>query len=75
MAEHFTAAQDALHKFATSSDQRAEKLPAIRSKLASHELNKQAFGKLPESDELYTVYGEQSEHVLERRTARWRRGR
>lgn len=65
MAEHFTAAQEALHKFAKSADQRAEKLRAIRSKLAGHELNKQAFGKLPESDELYSAYDEQSEHVLE----------
>ncbi|MGW2026097.1 hypothetical protein [Streptomyces decoyicus] len=65
MSEQFSAAQEALHKFAKSSDQRAEKLRAIRSKLASHELNKEAFGKLPESDELYQAYDEQSEHCLD----------
>ncbi|UNO38725.1 hypothetical protein [Streptomyces sp. MST-110588] len=65
MADQFTAAQEALHKFAKSSDQRAEKLRAIRSKLASHSLNAQAFGKLPEADELYSAYAEQSEDSLE----------
>ncbi|CAM5295053.1 MULTISPECIES: hypothetical protein [Streptomyces] len=65
MPEQFTAAQEALHKFAKSSDQRAEKLRAIRSKLASHSLNQQAFGKLPEADELYSAYSEQSEDCLD----------
>ncbi|MGW1374962.1 hypothetical protein ACWD6P_11915 [Streptomyces sp. NPDC002446] len=65
MAEQFSAAQEALHTFARSADQRAEKLRAIRSRLASHRLSEQAFGKLPEADELYTAYDEQSEHVLE----------
>ncbi|MFH9420042.1 hypothetical protein [Streptomyces sp. NPDC017529] len=65
MPEQFTAAQEALHKFAKSSDQRAEKLREIRSKLASHSLNPEAFGKLPEAGELYTAYSEQSEDCLE----------
>ncbi|MFI9260353.1 hypothetical protein [Streptomyces sp. ISID311] len=64
MPEQFSAAQEALHKFAKSSDQRAEKLRAIRSKLASHNLSEQAFGKLPEADELYQAYHEQSEDAL-----------
>ncbi|MGG7571807.1 hypothetical protein [Streptomyces sirii] len=65
MPEQFTAAQEALHKFAKSSDQRAERLRAIRSRLAGHDLDREAFGRLPESGELYTAYDEQSEHVLE----------
>ncbi|WP_433857933.1 hypothetical protein [Streptomyces kronopolitis] len=65
MPEQFSAAQQALHTFAKSTDARAEKLRAIRSKLASHQLSKEAFGKLPESAELHQAYDEQSEHCLD----------
>ncbi|GAU70025.1 hypothetical protein SSP35_16_00200 [Streptomyces sp. NBRC 110611] len=65
MAEQFTAAQEALRKFAKTSEQRAEKLRAIRSSLASHSVHREAFGKLPESDEIAKDYEDRQEHVLE----------
>ncbi|MFI7101270.1 hypothetical protein ACIBK8_18075 [Streptomyces sp. NPDC050161] len=65
MAEQFTAAQDALHTFAKSSDERAEKLRAIRSSLGSHKVDREAFGKLPEADEISKDYEERQEDVLE----------
>ncbi|MEU9111865.1 hypothetical protein AB0D04_08755 [Streptomyces sp. NPDC048483] len=65
MAEQFTAAQEALRAFAKSADQRAEKVRDIRSSLASHAVHREAFGKLPESEEISTDYQERQEDTLE----------
>ncbi|MFF4701372.1 type VII secretion target [Streptomyces chattanoogensis] len=65
MAEQFTAAQEALRAFAKTADQRADKVRAIRSSLASHSVHREAFGKLPESEEISTDYEERQEDTLE----------
>ncbi|MFI0904005.1 hypothetical protein ACH4TE_10695 [Streptomyces sioyaensis] len=65
MPEQFSAAQEALHAFARSADQRAEKVRAIRSSLASHSVHREAFGKLPEADEISSDYEERQKDVLE----------
>ncbi|RXS65771.1 hypothetical protein EST92_29475 [Streptomyces sp. TM32] len=65
MPEQFSAAQEALHKFARSADQRAEKVRSIRSGLASHSVHREAFGKLPESEEISKDYEERQEDTLE----------
>ncbi|MGX1851024.1 hypothetical protein [Streptomyces sp. NPDC055299] len=54
-----------MHAFARSADQRAEKVRAIRSGLASHSVHREAFGKLPESDEISTDYEERQKDVLD----------
>ncbi|MGW7492197.1 hypothetical protein [Streptomyces sp. NPDC054786] len=54
-----------MHAFARSADQRAERVRAIRSSLASHSVHREAFGKLPESEEISTDYEERQEDVLE----------
>lgn len=65
MPEQFTTDQKALQEFAKTADRRAEKVRAIRSSLASHSVHREAFGKLPESEEISTDYEERQEDVLE----------
>ncbi|MFE1320484.1 type VII secretion target [Kitasatospora phosalacinea] len=65
MAGEFRVDPDALRRFARTSNERAERLRAIRSELGAHQLSVSAFGKLPEADETGRDYVERSEAAIE----------
>lgn len=56
---------EAIRRFGRTSEERAARLREIRGRLGAQQLPADAFGKLPESDEITRDYQERSEAAIE----------